>query len=191
MSSVDFLLTPTVQRVLGITMLQPDRTFTLQELLRAAGPGRGSTQAQIDRLVRAGVLREEPRRGRQRSIRVATEFFLYPELKSIAMKTFGLIEPVREALQPFADRIESAFIFGSVVKGADTGSSDIDVMVVGTLAQLDLFNASSQLQERLGRRVQFNLYEPAEWRGLVANDPVVKQIVKGPQLQVLPHVETP
>lgn len=190
MSSVDFLFTPTVQRVLGKTLTHPDRSFTLQELLRQAAAGRGSAQKQIDRLVEAGVLVEEPRRGRQRSIRANTEFFLYPELKSIALKTFGLIEPVRDALQPYADRIQEAFIFGSVVKGTDTERSDVDVMIVGTVPPLELFEVGSRLRQQLGRTVQFNVYEPAEWRDLVDNDPVVSQIVNGPKLQVMPHAKT-
>ena len=190
MSSVDFLFTPTVQRVLGAVLTQPDQSFTLQELLRRAAAGRGSAQQQIDRLVEAGVLMDEPRRGRQRSIRANTEFFLYPELRSIALKTFGLAEPVRDALKPYANRIEEAFIFGSVVKGTDTGKSDIDVMIVGTVPQLELFEAAAQLQQQLGRAVQFNVYEPAEWRDLLHNDPVVSQIANGPKLQVLPHAKT-
>jgi uncharacterized protein len=190
MSSVDFLFTPTVQRVLGATLVHPDQSFTLQELLRRASSGRGSAQQQIDRLVYAGVLVEEPRRGRQRSIRANTEFFLYQELRSIALKTFGLIEPIREALQVYGDHIEEAFIFGSVVKGTDSGKSDIDVMIVGDVPQLELFDAASRLLKELGRVVQFNVYEPAEWRGLVKNDPVVSQIVNGPTLQVMPHAKT-
>lgn len=190
MSSVDFLFTPTVQRVLGAVLTQPDHSYTLQELLRRAAAGRGSAQQQIDRLVEAGVLIDEPRRGRQRSIRANTEYFLYPELRSIALKTFGLAEPVRDALKPYADRIEEAFIFGSVVKGTDTARSDVDVMIIGTVPQLDLFEVASQLQQKLGRMVQFNVYEPVEWRDLIRNDPVVSQIVNGPKLQVLPHATT-
>jgi predicted nucleotidyltransferase len=190
MSSVDFLFTPTVQRVLGAVLTHPEQSFTLQELLRQAAAGRGSAQQQIDRLVAAGVLIDEPRRGRQRSIRANTEYFLYAELKSIALKTFGLAEPVRDALQPFADRIEQAFIFGSVVKGTDTASSDVDVMIVGTVPQLELYEVAHQLQQTLGRAVQFNVYEPGEWRDLILHDPVVSQIVNGPTLQVHPHAQT-
>ncbi len=190
MSSVDFLFTPTVQRVLGATLAHPDRSFTLRELLQRAASGRGSAQQQIDRLVQAGVLVEEPRRGRQRSIRANTGFFLYPELRSIAMKTFGLIEPIRDALQAYAGQIDEAFIFGPVVKGTDTGNSDIDVVVVGHVPQLELFDIASRLQQTLARVVQFNVYEPEEWGDLAKNDPVVSQIVNGPRLQVLPHAKT-
>ena len=190
MSSVDFFFTPTLQRVLAATLTHPDQSFTLQELLRQANSGRGSAQKQIDRLVDAGVLVEEARRGRQRSIRANTEFFLYPELKSIALKTFGLIEPVREALKVYAGRIQEAFIFGSMAKGTDTGKSDIDIMIVGTVDMLEMFEVAGQLQQKLGRAVQFNVYEPLEWRDLVENDPVVSQIVNGPKLQVISHDKT-
>jgi uncharacterized protein len=191
LSSVDFLFTPTVQRTLAAVLVNPERSFTLQDLLRKAATGRGSAQQQIDRLVAAGVLVEEPRRGRQRSIRANTEYFLYAELRSIALKTFGLMEPIGQALQAHAARIEEAFIFGSVVKGTDTGQSDIDVMVVGNVLPLDLFEIAGELRQSLGRAVQFHSYEPTEWRDLVKNDPVVSQIVNGPRLQVLPHAKTP
>lgn len=179
-----------MQRVLGAVLTQPDQSFTLRDLLRRAAAGRGSTQKQIDRLVAAGVLIDEPRRGRQRSIRANTEFFLYPELRSIALKTFGLAEPVRDALKPYAERIDEAFIFGSVVKGSDTDHSDVDVMIIGTVPQMELYEATTQLQQQLGRRVQFNVYEPAEWRDLTRNDPVVSQIFNGPKLHVIPHATT-
>ena len=190
MSAVDFLFTPTVQRVLGAALTHPNRSFTLQELLHHAASGRGSAQKQIDNLVTAGVLVEESRRGRQRSIRANTDFFLYPELRSIALKTFGLAEPVQEALQPYVDSIQDAFIFGSVAKGTDIEKSDVDVMVVGTVSQLELFEAASRLQQKLGRIVQFNVYEPDEWLHLVENDPVISQIVNGSRLKVMPHAKT-
>ncbi|RYF41190.1 MAG: nucleotidyltransferase domain-containing protein, partial [Comamonadaceae bacterium] len=113
----------------------------------------------------------------------------YPELRSIALKTFGLLDPIRDALQPHAGQIEEAFVFGSVAKGTDTEKSDIDVMVIGTVPPLQLFEAANQLQHTLGRTVQFNAYEPAEWRELLQNDPVVAQIANGPQLQVMSHAK--
>lgn len=187
MSAADFLFTPSIQRVLGVVLAQPDKAFTLQELLRLAASGRGSTQQQIDRLVEAGVLTEEPRRGRQRSIKANTQFFLYPELRSIAHKTFGLTEPLRSALAAFAGQIERAFLFGSVAKGSDSAQSDIDLLVVGTAPMLDLAEALHELEQRLGRTIHLSLYEPAEWQTLTSTDPVLAQIANGPQLTLIPH----
>ncbi|MFD1561402.1 nucleotidyltransferase domain-containing protein [Paraburkholderia silviterrae] len=185
MSLADFLFTPGLQRVLGATLLQPERSFTLQELLRLADSGRGSAQKQIDRLVEAGVLREDARRGRQRSIRANTEFVLYPELLSIARKSFAVVEPLKEALAPFADHISSAFVFGSLAKGSDSGRSDIDLIVVGSAPLLELSEALHKAEQDLLRPVNFSLYEPAEWATLVKSDAIMAQIVQGPTLRVL------
>ena len=185
MSLADFLLTPGLQRVLGATLLQPDRSFTLRELLQLANSGRGSTQKQVDRLVEAGVLREGARRGRQRSIRANTEFILYPELLSIARKSFAVVEPLKEALAPFADRITSAFVFGSVAKGSDSGKSDIDLIIVGSAPLLELSEVLHLAEQGLMRPLNFSLYEPAEWAALLGSDPVMAQIARAPTLRIL------
>jgi predicted nucleotidyltransferase len=175
---------------LGATLLQPGRSFTLQELLRVASSGRGSTQQQIDRLVEVGVLQDEPRRGRQRSIRANTSFIFYPELASIARKSFALAEPIKEALAPFTQQITEAFLFGSVVKGTDTEKSDVDLIVVGATSLLDLTEVIHKVEQSLGRQIHFSLYEPAEWSTLLQSDAVVAQIANGPKIRILPYVPT-
>ncbi|MFM0169635.1 nucleotidyltransferase domain-containing protein [Paraburkholderia sediminicola] len=185
MSVADFLFTPGLQRVLGATLLQPDRSFTLQELLRLANSGHGSAQKQVDRLVEAGVLQEDARRGRQRSIRANTGFPLYPELLSIARKSFAVVEPLKEALAPFAEHITSAFVFGSMAKGTDSYRSDIDLIVVGTAPLLELSEALHRAEQGLLRPVNFSLYEPAEWAALIKSDPIMGQIAQGPTLKIV------
>lgn len=190
MGALDYLFTATVQRVLAATLLHPERAYTLEELLALAATGRGSAQQQIERLLEAGVLKEEPRRGRQRSIRANAEYFLYPELNSIACKSFGLAEPLSGALRPFAHDIQEAFVFGSVAKGTDTQSSDIDLAVIGTASLLELSEAVHHLEQKLVRKIHLSLYDPDEWRALVAQDPIVAQIAQGPKLRLLPDAKT-
>lgn len=185
MGLADFLLTPGMQRVLGATLLQPERRFSQQELLRLANSGRGSAQKQVDHLVDAGVLQEEPRRGRQRSIRVNTKFILYPELLNIARKTFAIVEPLKEALAPFAAQIALAFVFGSVAKGTDSTQSDIDLIVVGSVPLLALSEGMHSLERALGRPINFSQYGPTEWDNLVETDPIMGQISRGPTLRIL------
>lgn len=184
------MFTPTVQRVLGATLANPDRSFLLSELLELAAGGRGGAQQQIERLVQAGVLAEEPRRGRQRSIRANKDFFLYEELSSIARKSFGVREPLLSALEPFGSEIQEAFVFGSVAKGLDSGHSDIDLAVIGHASLRDLTNALMEVEKELGRPIHLSLYEPAEWEDLVASDQVVALIANGPKLQLIHHAAT-
>lgn len=188
--AADILFTPSVQRVLAATLAHPERAYTLQELLAVAASGRGNTQQQIERLLSAGVLVEEPRRGRHRSIKANVDYLLYPELCSIMRKTFGVADPLRTALQPFAPQIEQAFVFGSVAKGMDTQRSDIDLVVVGTAELLPVSEALHATEESLGRTIHLSLYEPGEWRELLANDPVVRQIDQGPKLPLMTDAQT-
>lgn len=191
MSSVDALFTPTVQRVLGATLSEPSRFFTLKELLQRAGSGRGGAQLQINRLVKAGLLVEAPRLGNQRRIRANTEHFLFAELQNIARKSFGLLEPVRDAIERIAPGVEQAFIFGSVAKGTDTSESDVDLMMVGVMNTNQFYDLKVELQATLGRTLHMAAYAPEEWENLVRTDPIISQIAAGPHLKVLPRDDKP
>ena len=186
MASIDFLFTPTVQRVLGATLSEPARFFTLQELLRRAGPGRGGAQLQINRLVEAGVLREGRREGNQRRIAANTEFFLYAELRAISMKSFGLTFPIREALQALAPQVRQAFAFGAVATATDISNGDVGLLLIGRLPPDANDMLTSTLTDALGRPIRISAYDEDEWHRLVATDPVASQIAAGPKLQVLP-----
>lgn len=185
MSIADFLFTPSLQKVLSATLLNPGKSFSLRELLRLADSGRGGAQKQVDRLVDAGVLREGPRSGNQRSIQANPDFALFPELVTIARKSFGVAEPLKQALSPYAKDISKAFVFGSVAKGSDKAKSDIDLIIVGTASLLTLSGVLRAVELELGRPINFSLFQPDEWASLVESDPVMAQISKGPTIEVL------
>jgi predicted nucleotidyltransferase len=189
LSIVDFMFSPVVQKVLSLVYSTPEQTFMLNDLLDRAGGGRGNGQRQVQRLIDAGVLREEPRRGHQRAIRANADFALYPELLSICRKSFGLVEPIRDALRPFESEIAEAFVFGSVAKDKDTHRSDIDLMVVGTASMMDLMDAILKVEKVLGRPVHLNVYAPDEWADLKANDPVVSKISTDSIVRILPDAK--
>lgn len=176
-----------MQKVLGLVIAQPERSFTLNELLKHAGGGRGHLQIKIDQLVAIGVLEEGSRHARQRCIRVNKRFLLYPELRSMALKSFALAEPLRAALKPFEHDITEAFVFGSVAKGTDTHLSDIDLIVVGQASFMELTTALYDLETKLGRPVHLSLYAPEEWAHLQVTDPVLLQIAGSAKIEILPH----
>lgn len=186
MSIADFMIPAGMQQVLGRLYGSPDRSFRLTELLDTSSAGRGNAQRQVQRLLDAGVLLEDARNGRQRSIRVNTDFALYPELRAIVAKSFGLVEPFREALRPFQSQVDAAFIFGSVAKGTDGFRSDVDLMIVGTTSFLELTDAMLALEKNIGRPIHMTLYDREEWSALVENDTVVAAIAQGPKLHILP-----
>lgn len=76
-------------------------------------------------------------------------------------------------------------MFGSIVKGADSGQSDIDLIVVGDAPLLELSEATHRAEQWLLRPINFLLHETAEWAALVETDPIIGPIAQGPTLKIL------
>jgi predicted nucleotidyltransferase len=152
-SLADALFTGTQQRVLGLLFGQPDRSFYANEVIALANAGSGAVQRELARLAQSGLVTTRPV-GNQKHYQANPDSPIYAELCGIARKTVGLAEPLRAALLPLVPRIRAAFVFGSVAKRTDTGSSDIDLMVVSDgLSYADLFPTLEPLAAQLGRVV--------------------------------------
>ena len=71
----------------------------------------------------------------------------------------ALADPIREALAPLADRIKPALLYGSVAKGTETATSDIDILILSdSLSYADVMVAMEAVEGRLGRQVNPTLY---------------------------------
>lgn len=182
MGLADFLISKRQQRLFAALFLHPERSYSASELIALSGAGKGAGQNQIDKLARAGVVTEE-RVGNQRRLRVNQEFPLYKELRSLCVKSFGVAEVLADALTPFANRIQRAFVFGSVAKETDRSSSDIDLLVVGDVRLLDVNRALAAAESHVGRSISLHLYAPAEW-AQAQEDRVIKSILSGPLIEV-------
>ena len=128
---------------------------------------------------RVGITIDE-RVGNQRCVRLNSKWPLVEEVRSLCIKSFGVSEPIKNAIEPLLARISQAFLFGSVVKGTDHHESDIDLMIIGDVSMDELMVALEPAQRQLGRHIQFNLYSRNEWEKL-ASDRVVQSIVNGPK----------
>jgi len=83
----------------------------------------------------------------------------------IVQKTFGLAQPIREALAFFEDDINCVFIFGSVAKKQDTAASDIDLFVISDkLSYANLLNQLVATEAQLGRSTNTTIYTPLDLR---------------------------
>lgn len=161
------LFTATQQRVLACLFGGPGRSYAVNELIQATGAGSGAVQRELARLAGSGLLTVE-HVGNQKRYRANPDSPIHDELASIVRKTFGLADPLREALAPLAPRIHAAFVYGSVARGSDTARSDIDLMLVADdLAYAEVMLALHPLAERLGRQVNPTVYGRDELRARI------------------------
>jgi predicted nucleotidyltransferase len=152
------------QRVLALIFGHPERSFYTSEIVRNVRSGTGAVERELLRLERSGLVTTE-RIGNQKHYRANRESPIFEELHSLVLKTVGLTEPLRKSLQPYADQIRVAFVFGSVAKGKDTARSDIDLMVMGdSLTYSDLYTALQDAEQILKRPVKPNFLSTEDWR---------------------------
>lgn len=164
-SGIGDALFPKIRRkVLALFLLNPEKHFYFREAVRLLGDTPGSLQRELRSLTEAGILTMEPI-GIQKFYRANTESPVFGELRSIAKKTFGVVDVFRDVLRTQGkERIEVAWIYGSVASAHDTSSSDIDLMVIGSLPFRELVSILKPIEENMQRPVNPTLYSPEEFR---------------------------
>jgi len=180
------LFTKTQQRVLGVLFGQPERSFYASELIRNAGTGSGAAQRELARLEESGLIVAR-RIGHQKHYQANAASPLYSELRNIVLKTVGLTEPLRDALQPLSSAIRAAFVYGSVAKATDQAASDIDLMVISdTLTYGEVFGALERFTRTVGRKVNPTVYTAAEFSKRARTQNVfVTRVIAQPKLWVI------
>lgn len=160
----DALFTSSQQKVLALLFGQPDREFFVVELIQLAGCGRGAVQREIVRLAESG-LASVSKAGNRKYYRANPESPLFEEICSIVRKTVGVEASIRNALAPLVDRLVLAMLFGSVARGDETATSDIDLLLVSDELTLEaVYHTLSAAEELLGRRINPTLFTLDEFR---------------------------
>lgn len=186
MSITAALFSDSQARLFGWLFGQPERSYHLSELRRLSGLGSASLQRELNRLVDAELVHSE-RVGNLRRFQANPQSPVYAELVALTRKTLGAVPLLREALQPIAARLETAFIYGSVAKQTDTAQSDIDLMLVGEdLSLNEILTLLLPLETQLGRKINPNCYKPSEYaRRLAEPDSFVNRVLAQPILPLI------
>lgn len=189
-SLADALFSSTQQRVLGFLYGQPERSFFANELITATGSGSGAVQRELARLTQSGLVTNRLI-GRERHYQANARAPIFDELRSIIIKTTGIAEPLRSALQPLADRIAFATLYGSVAKGTATAASDIDLLVVADDVRLeDLYSAVDAAESKLGRKINPTLYTTLDFlRRRKQGNAFLTKVMKGEQVPLIGSVD--
>jgi predicted nucleotidyltransferase len=182
MRSGDILdaLFPSVRSgVLAGVLLQPDRWWFMTELAQFLRKTPSSLQRELESLVDAGLLLRR-QDGRRAYFKANVDSPVFNDLRGLMEKTAGIIAALTAAIDRFDERIELALIYGSMARGEAHSGSDVDLMIVGSLKQIDLLPALRKLEERFRREVNVTLFSRREFRSrLLAGDHFLGTVLKG------------
>lgn len=159
---IDSLLTPIKQEILSATYGQPEKWWYLSELAASAGTSPSSLQRELSAFAANGLLQRK-RDGGRVYFKAATDSPLFGPLKELLERSLGPVGAVREAIAPLIDRIDAAFIYGSVARSEETVSSDVDLLFIGDLGLAELVRILKPLERRFEREFNARCYAPSEF----------------------------
>ena len=184
------LFTSTQQRLFTLLFGQADRSFFLGELIKLAKSGTGAVQRELARLADAGLV-VTTAVGNQKHFQANRTAPIFEELQAIVLKTVGLAEPIKAALARSPEPIELALIYGSIAKHSDTGSSDVDLLLVsGRLSLEQAYAVLAPAEKAISRKLSVTLLTPEEFQQRRHdNSPFLTKVLSGQHILLAGDVD--
>ncbi len=165
------------REALALLLPHPEIALHVREIGRVTGKAPGTLLRELNRLADAGVLSRKAV-GNQVQFQANGACPIYEDLRNILKKTAGIADVLREALEPLADKIQVAFVYGSIARGDERAGSDLDVMILGEAKFSEIVHALARARETLRREINPNLYPMREFRKkMAAGDPFLKRVL--------------
>jgi DNA-binding transcriptional ArsR family regulator len=178
----DALFTKTQQRVLAILYGKPGRSFYVNEIVRRASVGRGAVSRELKKLQQAGLITTEPQ-GNQSHYQANSNNPIFDDLRGIVIKTFGIVDVLREGLTELLPLMQIAFVYGSIAKGMEDADSDIDILIVADkLTYANVMKRLEPSERQLRRVINPTIYSVKEFEAKKSSKSFLKRVMEQPKL---------
>jgi predicted nucleotidyltransferase len=178
------LFSGTQQRLLSALLLNSHRPVYATELANHLGVRPSTLQRDLAKYTKAGILKMT-RSGNRAYFQANEECPVFPELRTLLIKTAGLVDVLRDELTPLASKIKVAAVYGSIASGTETSGSDIDVLIIGSVRMIELSPLLEKATGTLRRQINPSLYSPEEFSQKARNSHFVQSVLGKPLLFVL------
>ena len=153
-----------------------EQELHIREIQRRTGFNDRAIRQELVRLARLDIV--VPRRdGNRLYYSAKRESPLFPDIRNLTIKTIGLAEALKDALR--SEKIQVAFVFGSVAQGAEKAASDVDLMVIGTLGMRGVSALLTGVSEKIGREINPHMVTASDFKAKVqAGDHFLSAVLK-------------
>jgi predicted nucleotidyltransferase len=149
-------------RALSWLFTHTEQEFFVRQLAGILGEDPTNLSREMARLERLGIL-TSARRGNLKYFRVNPDCPFFGELKGLVLKTAGVYGQIKDAIGDLSG-VKCAFIYGSFAKGEERAESDVDLLIIGKVDLNSLDAALRDLEAKLGREINYVLYDVKEFR---------------------------
>lgn len=186
---ISFLFQEYRRRVLALLLLHPNTKFHVREIARLTSTTAGTLHKELTKLAKSELLLRE-KSSHQVYYQANTAFPIFKELTSILQKTSGLSDILKNALTPLAEKIEVAFIFGSISSGTENSRSDVDILIIGEIGFTEVVKALYHSQLVIEREINPKIYSKTEWKKLIKNkNAFLHNVINKPKIFLIGTVD--
>jgi predicted nucleotidyltransferase len=181
-TAIDAIFPKTRQTVLSACLLRPEKWWYLSDLANYLKVTPSTLQRELASLAESDLL-ETRKDGNRVYYKANISHPIVPDLQSLLIKTIGVTEAIRSALEKFMPKIKTAFIYGSVARAKELSTSDVDIMVIGNVKLADLAINLRKVESTIGREINPVLYTPDEFsEKQKGRDSFLKTVVKNKKI---------
>jgi predicted nucleotidyltransferase len=77
-------------------------------------------------------------------------------------------------------------IYGSFAKGSESSSSDIDMLIIGSVEEDSILKSTEKIERRIGRTINFVLWTEKEFETKIHdNITLIREILKTPIIMII------
>jgi predicted nucleotidyltransferase len=156
--------------------------FHLREIERISGFAIGTVRQEAKKLEQLELIIKRAD-GNRTYYKANRNHPLFPALHNLVLQTSGLVEVFKENL--IDERIQFAFIFGSLAKGTENSESDIDLFVIGNLGLRDLSKLIKNPANLLKREINPHVMSISEFqKRIIEKEHFVSNVINSPKLMI-------
>jgi len=161
--------------------MNPEKEMFIREISRTINENINAVRRELSNLEDIGLLISK-NKGNMKYYITNKDFPIYPELKSIILKTEGVSRILKEKLTKTGN-IKLAFIYGSFASGEAHKKSDLDIFLVGEMDEDQLIKELITLEETLSREINYVLFSEEEFNQRITDeDPFISHVLEGPKI---------
>lgn len=168
--------------ILKLFFLRSSARHYLREIATLTEQPVQAVQRELARLERAGILQSQ-REGNRKYFLANRDSPVFSELRALLVKTAGFGEVIRDKLLEEPGSIQVAFLFGSYARGTEKITSDIDLMVIGTITGRDFSRLLNPAKKTLGREQNPTIMRADEFQEkAIEEDHFVLSVLEEPKI---------
>jgi predicted nucleotidyltransferase len=177
-----FFPNQTLMDVFLYFILNPVEETYLARIVESTDKALIQVQRSIKRLVDSGLVSKSTHHNKT-YYKTNTKHVAYDELRHLAIQAKIFSAPFEADLQHLENKVDFAFVYGSIAKGSNTPESDIDLFFVGSLSHDDIRSFIFMLGRELVQEINVIILSPSKLEKLIADqDPFILNVIKGSKI---------